>query len=172
MNAGALSPGVVDAAIPTFDDYGPQTVSREDAKGGKTGGGMKGKQTTDDIVGGVEMDLKNDVPRYIDSADWGGLRYYLTTKTSSSIAVVIGTKEFKESAGFKGGEGPWCEFRLSALELVDFALSNRSVYFNSEDLKQVNKMQEETGFNEEGNKREARRLLRVIKGNLEDIKNG
>lgn len=174
------------AATPTFDDYEgtmngaklkqeveskvPEAVVRDL---GLTQAKLGNKE---DIVAFASKTAQSiaAIQILVDNADWAGVRSVLRGESSKFEGNVLSICR-KPFFGIKGGEKGYRkaialseddlsslenareEFSFSLAELEDFALENRSIFFNSLDRQQVDELISESGFQE--NKEEGQSLL-------------
>ncbi|GMI09331.1 hypothetical protein TrRE_jg10294 [Triparma retinervis] len=116
-------------------------------------------------------ELSSDVNTYVKKADWGGLRDYLNLPSSSYLSLLLKTPRSKSLVPPSSDpEGTWQDLKFACMELSDFALSKRSVYFNSADLKEVQKMIDEVGYSEDDNMKEGERLRKEAEKIAKELK--
>lgn len=61
------------------------------------------------------------------------------------------------------------EIRGPVQELEDFSLSVRTIFFNEEDKSQVLKMEEDSGYSDQKNVEEGRRLLMAVVDGINEM---
>lgn len=175
------------AAIPTIDDYETTTtgavikpkvvdsnmntlikeLGRKHNLSGKTDVGPFSEELVKSLTA---------LQVLVDQADWASVRSVLRGEASfEGNALSMCRKPY---FGVKGGEKGFLkvmvggndvstledsreELAFSLAELEDFALENRSIFFNSVDRKQVDELISETGFKE--NLSEGKNLLAAAK---------
>lgn len=177
------------AAIPTMDDYesttnGALLKQKKDSSVPELAIREMGlKQTTlqskADLQSlGILTERSLDALKVIVGlADWAGVRSVLRGEGSNFEGNVLSILR-KPYFGVKGGERVFLkilgngesvssledareELSFSLAELEDFALENRSIFFNSLDRKQMDELIAESGFKE--NKSEGEKLLSVAR---------
>mmetsp|Transcript_17782 Transcript_17782/g.27663 ORF Transcript_17782/g.27663 Transcript_17782/m.27663 type:complete len:307 (-) Transcript_17782:1921-2841(-) len=175
------------AAIPTIDDYETTTtgavikpkvvdlnmntlvkeLGRKHNLSGKTDVGPFSEELLKSLTA---------LQVLVDQADWASVRSALRGEASfEGNALSVCRKPY---FGLKGGEKGFLkvmvggndvstledsreELAFKLAELEDFALENRSIFFNSVDRKQVDELISETGFKE--NLSEGKNLLAAVK---------
>ena len=180
---------VVQAATPTFDDYeatmngakivqeAQSTVSDDIIRDL----GLRVKLTTKADLIAFTSKLEQSLTALqvlVDNADWASVRSVLRGEGPQFEGNVLSIcrKPFFGIKGERKGimkalsmseedvsalEDAREDFSFTLAELEDFALENRSIYFNSLDRKQVDELISETGFKE--NKDEGKSLLTAAK---------
>lgn len=184
------SGSVAQAAIPTIDDY--ETTTTGAVIKPKGGGDSSANALVKDLGRKQSLSAKTDVEPFseelvkslgalqglVDQADWVSVRSVLRGEAMfEGNALSVCRKPY---FGLKGGEKGFIkvmvggsditklensreDLAFSLSELEDFALENRSIFFNSVDRKQVDELISESGFKE--NLAEGRNLFAVVKRN-------
>ncbi|GMI46680.1 hypothetical protein TrCOL_g1630 [Triparma columacea] len=165
------------AAIPNYeDDYGQQKVRTASSPSPPPFSvssyyPLSSSPPSDPaiLISLISTELSTKVRSFIQSADWGGLRSYLSSLPPTSYLSLLLSSP-RSSPLVTPSSEVWVDLKLACKELNDFALSKTSVYFNSEDRKQVEKMIEEAGYTEDENKREGENLRKQAENIAEGIK--
>ncbi|GMH99171.1 hypothetical protein TrLO_g6902 [Triparma laevis f. longispina] len=137
------------AAIPIYsEDYDPKPNLK--AKQVPTG---PAKPPAPDVAFSKTKDVKGRLVieaaylcKLVDAGSWDSVRNYIREPGSY-------LHDTKKSS---------LEIRGPVQELEDFSLSVRTIFFNEEDKSQVLKMEEDSGYSDEKNVKEGKRLLMEV----------
>lgn len=178
-----VSASRANAAVPTFDDY--ESTTNGATTNGKTSTTSSQETlvrqlatsapTLDSVTaivdfGDASVTSVTALESLVKSADWAAVRSVLRSEGNYQ-GNVLGMAR-KPYFGLKGGdkalrklltqsadvdklEDSRSDLAFSLSQLEDFALENRSVFFNSLDRKQVEELIAETGFKEKSSEGES-----------------
>lgn len=186
-----LSSTKAQAAIPTIDDYestanGAKIVSSTKLTASEEELIKNLKSTSPLIVGDKSSLIKfidasvsnlNALDSLVKSTDWATVRAVLRAEgiySGNAVGLVrktnFGDKKLKKAMFSDSIEDAREDFAFSLGELEDFALENRSVFFNSVDRKQIDELIAETGYSEDSNRNEGLKLLQACKKNAAEFR--